>query len=211
MIGIVVGLAAEGRLARGLGGRVAVGGGERVGAAQAARALAQAGVAGLLSFGLAGGLAPDLLAGALLVPEFVLSADGTRWLTDPTLSAHFGKRAGTLFAGDMVLGSRAEKQHAWRRTGALAIDLESGEVARAAAAFRLPFAVLRAVCDPADQDLPVAAMAALSAAGRIRLWSVLRSLAGSPGQLPNLLRLGRETAAARGALRTRVAAVGTLD
>ena len=211
MLGIVVGLAAEARVARRLGGRVAVGGGGSKGAAQAARALAQAGVTGLLSFGLAGGLAPDLAPGALLVPEFVLAADGSRWLTDPDLAAHFGKRAGTVFSADKVLASRAEKQQAWSRTGALAIDLESGAVARTSAAFRLPFAVLRAVCDPAQQDLPAAALVALSGAGRIRLFSVVRSLAASPGQLPDMLRLGRQAGAARHALRTRVAAVGTLD
>ncbi len=211
MIGIVVGLAAEARVARRLGGRVAVGGGSSRGAAQAARALAQAGATGLLSFGLAGGLAPDLAPGALLVPEFVLAADGSRWLTDPDLAGHFGKREGTVFSADAVLASRAEKQQAWSRTGALAIDLESGAVARTSAAFRLPFAVLRAVCDPAQQDLPAAALLALSGAGRIRLFSVLRSLAVSPGQLPQLLRLGRQAAAARRALRMRVAAVGALD
>ncbi len=211
MIGIVVGLRAEARLARALGGQIAIGGGESSGAARAALALAQAGVTGLISFGLAGGLAPDLPAGTILIPEFVLAADGDRWLTDPDLSAHFGRRAGTVFAGDAVLGSIADKRQAWQDTGAIAVDLESGEVARASAAYRLPFAVIRAVCDPAERALPPAAMVALGATGRIRLFAILRSLARNPGQLPDLLRLGREAAAARRALRLRVAAVGSLD
>ena len=211
MIGIVVGLAAEARLARGLGTRVAVGGGDAAGAGKAALALAQAGVTGLLSFGLAGGLAPELPAGALFVPESVLAPDGVRWLTDPSLSARFGRRSGTLFASDAVIASRAGKRAAFDATGAAAVDLESGAVARACAAFRLPFAVLRAVCDPADQDLPPAALLALSAGGQIQLFSIVRSLARNPGQLPDLLRLGRNAAAARHTLKLRVAATGPLE
>ncbi len=211
MIGIVVGLAAEARLARGLGGRVAVGGGNTAGAGKAARALARAGVTGLLSFGLAGGLAPDLSPGALFVPEFVVAQDGVRWLTDPDLAARFGRRSGTMLASDAVIGLQSGKRQAFEATGAAAVDLESGAVARACAAFRLPFAVLRAVCDPADQDLPPAAMLELSARGQVRLFAVLGSLARNPGQLPDLLRLGRNAAAARRALKLRVAATGPLD
>ena len=211
MIGIVVGLAAEARLARRLGGRVAVGGGDATGAGTAALALAKAGVTGLVSFGLAGGLAPDLSAGALFVPEFVVAPNGVRWLTDPDLSARFGRRRGTMFASDAVIASQSGKREAFEATGAAAVDLESGAVARACATFRLPFAVLRAVCDPADQDLPPAALLALSGHGQIRLFSVLRSLARNPGQLPGLLRLGRNAAAARRALKLRVAATGPLE
>ncbi len=211
MIGIVVGLSAEARLARRATGRVAVGGGEATGAARAARALAEAGVTGLLSFGLAGGLAPDLPAGTVLVPEFVLASDGARWLTDPDLSTRFGRRSGTVFAGDNVLATTTDKRHVFEQTGAVATDLESGEVARASAVFRLPFAVLRAVCDTVEQDLPPAAMIALNARGNIRLFSVLRSLGRNPGQLPDLLRLARNAAAARRALRMRLAAAGPLD
>ena len=190
---------------------MAVGGGAATGAARAALSLAKAGVTGLLSFGLAGGLAPDLSPGAVVVPEFVLAADGARWLTDPDLSARFGRRAGTVFASEAVIASQAGKAQAFAATAAAAVDLESGEVARACAAFHLPFAVLRAVCDPADQDLPPAALVALGDKGNIQLFSVLRSLARNPGQLPDLLRLSRNAAAARRALQMRVAAAGPLD
>ena len=178
-----------------------VGGGDAAGAARAALALAKAGVSGLLSFGLAGGLAPDLSPGALFVPEFVLAPDGVRWLTDPDLSARFGRRSGTMFASDAVIASRSAKRQAFEATGAAAVDLESGAVARACVAFRLP----------ADQDLPPAALLALSGRGQIRLFSVLRSLARNPGQLPSLLQLGRNATAARRTLKLRVAATGPLD
>ncbi len=74
-----------------------------------------------------------------------------RWPADPALSARLGQPAGALLAAEAVLASRAAKAAAWTATAALAVDLESGAVAQAARARGLPFAVLRAVCDPAEQ------------------------------------------------------------
>ena len=58
MFGIVVGLAAEARLAAGLGDKVAIGGGGAAGALAAATRLAASGVSGLVSFGLAAASRP---------------------------------------------------------------------------------------------------------------------------------------------------------
>jgi len=68
----------------------------------------------------------------------------------------------------------------------------------------LPFAVLRAVCDPAEALLPPAALAALDALGAISIWSVAASLLRHPGQIFDLIALGRAAAAARAALVRRV-------
>ncbi len=210
MIGIVVGFAAEARVAGALGGAIAIGGGDAAGAASAAEGLARSGVTALLSFGLAGGLAPSLPAGALVVPAHVVDENGARWAADPALAARFGPVAGVLLAAAYVLPTRAGKRAAWDRTGALAADLESGAVARAAQANGLPFAVLRAVCDPAGRDLPPAALCALSPDGRIRAGALAASLARRPGQIGALIALGREAALARRALLVRVAAIGSL-
>lgn len=210
MLGIVVGLAAEARLARGLGCRVAIGGGDAAGAATAAANLAGDGVSGLVSFGLAGGLSPDLAAGAIIVPQGVLDAD-CRWDADAALSARLGQAAGWLLAGTDILATQAAKRQAWQRSGALGVDLESGAVARVAAEHRLPFAVLRAVCDPSDRDLPPAAMTALDAQGRIRPAALARSLARFPWQIPALMALGWDAGRARRALLARVATIGMLD
>jgi adenosylhomocysteine nucleosidase len=199
-IGVVVGLAAEARIARRLGWPVAIGGGGAAGAETAAIRLAASGVGGLLSFGLCGGLDPALPAGALIIPDTVL-AGGTRYATDPAIAAQFGgAMALTVVAQDTAAVSAAAKQLLRAATGAAAVDLESGAVARVASAHGLPFAVIRAVCDPAGQDLPPAAIAALDADGAISLLRVLGSVARHPGQLPALLALARQAAAARAAL-----------
>ena len=211
MLGIVVGFAAEARLARGLGGQTAIGGGDAAGAARAAGRLARSGVHALLSFGLAGGLDPALRPGALVIPDTLVTIGGDRWRTDPSLARRLGPVAGILLAAEDILVTSAAKQSAWRRSAAIAVDLESAAVAREAAARGLPFAILRAVCDPAGRNLPPAALTALDAEGRIRPAALLRSLARQPGQIGALIALGREAARARQALLARVTAIGRLD
>jgi adenosylhomocysteine nucleosidase len=64
---------------------------------------------------------------------------------------------------------------------------------------------VRAVCDPADQDLPLAALVALDTAGAIGLFKVFAALAARPSQLPALLALAGHAAAARRSLVHAVA------
>ncbi|HST76819.1 MAG TPA: hypothetical protein VLJ20_15690 [Acetobacteraceae bacterium] len=196
-MGIVVGLRAEARIASRAGWPVAIGGGTAPGAADAARQLAAGGATALVSFGLAGGLDPALRPGDVVVPSHVLLA-GSLLPTDPTL---LGRADGsTLLCGETAVASAAEKRHWFEMTGAVAVDLESGAVARVALEHGLPFAALRAICDPAERDLPPAALVALDARGAIGLLRVLRSLVAHPGQLPALLALTRDAAHARRSL-----------
>ena len=197
-LGVLTGLKAEARLAAALG-LVVAGGGTREGARRAELP----GCTALLSFGLAGGLDPDLAPGALIVPEAVIVGGRTiacdrglvAWLGGATVRA-------VVDAPDAVC-TIAAKRLLFQATGAAAVDLESGAVATRG----LRFAVLRAVCDPADETLPPAALAGLTAAGRIDLLGVTTSLLREPGQLGALLRLARHAAAARRALRQAVRAL----
>ena len=209
-LGIIVGLAAEARLARGLSHRVEAGGGGAEGADAAAARLVAQGAGALLSFGLAGGLDPGLAAGAAVLAEAVIDGDGKAWATDPKLTARFGTPSGSVLAAEAILVTVASKRQAWLATGAVAADLESGAVARVAALHGLPFAVLRAVCDPAQRNLPPAALTALDEDGHISAAALLRSLARRPGQIPDLIALGREAALARKTLLNRVKEIGPI-
>ena len=209
LFGFVVGLAAEARIARPLGASIAIGGGTAAGAAQAAEALAPH-VSALISFGLAGGLDPALAPGTLLVPATILSGDEA-WAADAGLMTLLGPSTpGVLFGDDAILATAAAKAALHARTGAVAVDLESAAVARVAARHGLPFAVLRAVCDPAGRDLPRAALAALDGEGRIGALRVATAILARPGDIPALIALGRDAARARRALVTRVRAIGRL-
>ena len=178
-----------------------IGGGWPAGAEAAAERLVARDVEGLVSFGLAGGLDPTLRAGALVVPAMVLEA-GRGFATDPGLSARFG---GVMplraLAGSDVLADPAAKRTAWQASGASIVDLESGAVAQVAARHGLPFAVVRAVCDPAGRTLSPLALAALDAQGRIGAGRVLASLLRHPWQLPGLIALAGDAWRARAALR----------
>ncbi len=201
---MVVGLAAEARIARRLGWRVAIGGGTVSGALTAAQGLIDEGSDALVSFGLAGGLDPALRPGALIVPCAVI-VDEVRFPTDPELSRMLGGvTPHTLVGADAIAVDAENKRCLHRRTSAAAVDLESGVVARIAAAHGMPFAVLRAICDPAERTLPGVALAALDARGVIGLWNVITSLAARPAQLPALLALAADAAAARRSLVERV-------
>jgi adenosylhomocysteine nucleosidase len=181
-LGIVVGLAAEARIARRLAGTVAIGGGGADGAEAASHRLVAGGATELLSFG--------------LIPATVLDG-ATRHAVNTAMAGRFGgPTPQVLLGGTAIAASVDEKRRLRAATGADAIDLESGAVARVAARNGLPFAVLRAICDPADQDLPPAALVALDSAGAIGLLRVLAALAVRPAQLPALLLLARHAAAA---------------
>lgn len=200
ILGFVVGLAAEARIAARFGYPVQAGGGTPEGAARAASRLVEQGVTALVSFGLAGGLDPVLRPGAVVVPDSIV-LDGETFHANAELAEPFGGFTGHIvLAGRVVVADAAEKRRLHRTTHAHAIDLESGAVVRIALAARLPFIVVRAICDPAERNLPPAALVALDPAGRIGLLPVLRSVARHPGQIPDLLALARDAAYARRAL-----------
>jgi adenosylhomocysteine nucleosidase len=129
----------------------------------------------------------------LLCPERVAGFEA-----DPGLATLFGGLThNALWAGERVAATVAEKQALFAATGAAAVDLESGAVAHAAAERGVPFIAVRAVCDPADRALPPAALVALGSSGGIGILRVLGNVARQPSQVPALLRLARDAAAAR--------------
>ena len=147
----------------------------------------------------------------MVVPDSVLTM-GARFLTDLDLSRRLGgPTPHCLLGAEQVAAHTTDKRALFARTGAVAIDLESGAVARVATEHRLPFAVLRAVCDPAWRHLPPAALLALDNQGAIGLGRVVRSVLATPRQIPALLALGRDAAAARRALRRRVMSVAARE
>ena len=199
-IGVVVGLTAEARIARRRFSRVAVGGGTPAGAALAAERLTMQGAEALVSFGLAGGLDPMLRPGAIIVPAAVVT-QGRHLATDPGLNSVLGGDTGhALLGADGIAATAQAKRYLFLATGCAAVDLESGPVAMVAERHGIPVAVLRAICDPAELDLPPAALGALNDAGAIGLLRVIGSAIGRPSQIPALVRLGRDAAAARTAL-----------
>ena len=142
------------------------------------------------------------------MPDVVLSQDG-HWPTHPPLAARLGTVNGALYSGGAVLATAEDKEILFGRTGALAVDLESAAVAETAARHALPFAVLRAVCDPASRSLPRAALVALDPDGRINGKAMVRELMQRPQDMVTLVVLGSDAARARRALMRRVRQIAT--
>jgi len=225
-VGIVAALAPEakilGRTARTEGSRqrladgtlVAISGMGQEAAARAARALLAAGAGGLISWGVAGGLDPRLRAGDLVLASRVLAPDGAFVLPSAiwrsALAAQLAGRApiteGSLLTTPEALCSVAAKALAFRTSGALAVDMESFAIGRAASEGGVPFLVVRVIVDAAADVLPAAVMAA-SHGGEVRIGRLLGALVRAPGEIAPLLGLARRYRAATHTLG-RVAALG---
>jgi adenosylhomocysteine nucleosidase len=215
-VAAVTGLAAEARIARRAGLAAVASGGDAARTRAVIARLIADGATALVSFGICGGLDPALQPGCLLLPEAVRDEAGKRWAADrawhartaAALAAHgIAARHGDLLGADAIVASPARKAVLRRESGAIAADLESHHVARAAVEKGLPFLVLRAVADPAERALPPAALIELDASGRPALAAVLLSLARHPVQLPALLRVAIDTRHALRALDRAVIAL----
>lgn len=174
-------------------------------AAEAARAAIAQGAKVLVSFGVAGSLVPAVRPGQLVLPETVM-ADGRRFATWPLLRQELASalsvlHQGLLVGSDTPIASPAAKRALSERTGAILVDMESHAVALLAASAGLPFVVLRAVIDGADEAVPEVALAGMGEDGRSRTWPVVRGVMQRPWQLPQLVRLGLRMQAALAALR----------
>ncbi|MBT7953824.1 MAG: hypothetical protein HN731_01420 [Rhodospirillaceae bacterium] len=174
--------------------------------------LAVGGCEVLISFGVAGALDPALNPGDLIVPDQVLETNHTPYETSTDqLKSHLRSRvdirSGSLLGSNKLIASATEKLSQHQSTGAVAVDMESLAVAKAARDRGLPFLVIRAVSDTADQDLPSAVFHAIDDRGNPRIGAILSALAKKPHELTSLIKLAGNSNKAFETLR-RVAAFG---
>jgi hypothetical protein len=85
--------------------------------------------------------------------------------------------------------------------------MESHGVARAAATAERPMAALRIVLDPAERDLPRAALVALGPNGKLRLGRLIGALMRRPSEIWGLFALARDSQTARISLGRAAAAL----
>jgi len=163
---------------------------------------------GIVSFGLAGGLTLDLRPGAIVVANGVLSL-GEGFATDVAWARRMlallpDARYADLAGVDRPLQRPSEKHALHRRTGAVAVDMESHIAGRIARERNLPFAALRVVVDPVEQMVPKAAVAGQRPDGTSDARAVAAGLLKRPRELPAVLRLALDAwTASRALLRCR--------
>jgi hopanoid-associated phosphorylase len=192
------GLAAEARVARAAGFQVIVGGGDLRRTESLVEDAAQQAKC-LVSFGVAGGLAPHLNPGDVILSAEVIGDDRCWRPTDSfrssvaKLARQIGAVDGSVLGSRDILATEDGKARAWRETGALAVDLESAIVARAAEAAGIPFLVLRTIADPVRRELPPAALIPLAEDGTPAFSRVVAEVLRRPRQIAALFGLARET------------------
>jgi adenosylhomocysteine nucleosidase len=188
----------DGLLALGDGTLAAVSGMGCDAAAAAAQALVGAGATALVSWGLAGGLDPGLPAGTICIPCTVIHggaafASDHHWreLLGAAIAARHRVVSGDVLTSAVAIDDRAGKAAAFRETGAVAVDMESGAVAAVAAAHGLPFVAVRVIVDAAGDTLPATVLAAMTSTGHVRMLPLINGLSRNPGDIPPLIRLAR--------------------
>ena len=175
--------------------------------------------AAVWSMGIAGALDPALRVGDVV--PLPLSPGHAKWRVSRPLpqgerevlsspfegegdSRQLPRRGEGVIGVDLAATTVAAKAALRAQTGAAAVDMESHVAARVAARHGLPFGVLRVISDTAHRDLPPAACVPLRTDGGVDLPRVLAALARQPSQLPDLLRLARDTNRALAVLLRRL-------
>lgn len=209
----VCGLRKEAQIASGQGVATLACGGHAAALRQhLPRELARLRPLGLVSFGIAGGLDPTLDTGTILIGSQVICgtdihASDMAW--SKTLATLLPQaQLGPLAAVDQPLAHASDKLALFARTGARAVDMESQHVAHFAKRHDLPFAVLRAIADPAQRTLPPAALYGLKSDGSPDILAVLQHLLRAPTQLPALLKVAGDSHRALKALLSSRARLG---
>jgi adenosylhomocysteine nucleosidase len=163
----------------------------------------------VLSWGLCGGLDPRFRPGDLILGAEVVSDEGAVRTDEAVTSSLAQRLLGTgarvvverFAVSDAPVVTVAAKAELRRATGAAGVDMESLIAGRFAQKQQVPFAILRAVADPADRDLPPLASKAVASDGGIDVQAVIGELIRSPRQLAGLRALAADSRAAFQALK----------
>jgi len=163
----------------------------------------------VVSWGLCGGLDPRLRPGDLILGAEVVSDEGS-FRADEAVASSLSQRLGSagarvaverLAASDAPVLTAAAKADLRRATGAAGVDMESLIAGQYALEQRAPFAILRAVADPAERDLPPLVLKAVDSDGGVDALAVIKELIRSPSQFAGLRALAADSGAAFRALK----------
>ncbi len=168
-------------------------------ARKAAELAVSKGATQLMSWGCAAALSPDLKMGDLVLAESLISSDGQEISVNATwhqhaknvLGSEITAYKGALIASEKVVSTAQEKHTIFEKTGAIALDMESGAIANVATHYAMPFLVIRAIADPASMDLPNALENALNEKGEVAITRILKSLVLNPKEIPHLIQIGQ--------------------
>ncbi|MDD2581200.1 MAG: phosphorylase [Desulfuromonadaceae bacterium] len=158
----------------------------------------------LISVGFCGGIAPELNVGDVVVAQRIVIAAGSGIEEVPVLFSAAGQAFvahqagarvfGGTFAGTPVITSK-ERLAAMLPAGSPfpVVEMESAAIATIAVGSGIPLLALRAVSDPAGEELGFSLDEFCDARMRIRPHRVLLTILRKPRIIPQLIRLARNS------------------
>lgn len=157
-----------------------------------------------ISSGLAGALRPEYRVGQVLAARSVFSERLRQEPPEQVLESSAplisfaaelgGTVAGWFYTARRVVFRAEEKRHLGRIADA--VEMESFEVLRQAAACGIPAVAIRAISDVANEQLPFDLNQIFDDRGRVSLSRVMCQVARHPWSLPGLVRLSHRSRSA---------------
>lgn len=153
-----------------------------------------------ISAGFAGALKEAYKIGQVLAAKSVFSevsqAESPRILPSSEPLVAFAASCGAtvvdqFYSAQHVVSRAEEKQHLGKIADA--IEMESFEIMRQAAAVGIPAVAIRSISDLATEDLPLDMDGIFSEEGRVSIPRVLGQVALHPTAVPGLMKLGTQT------------------
>ena len=130
---------------------------------------------GLVTIGFAGGLVDSLNAGDIVLADQVFDQrTGERFDCSGDLWPIENVHRGGLLSATEVITSAVEKRNLAGKWGAVAVDMESAGVARAAAESGVEFAAIKAITDTSMQSISFDFANCRSDDNRLSFWKIAR-------------------------------------
>lgn len=140
----------------------------------------------VLTCGFAGGLKPDLKIGDVLF----LTAYGD---LDKML-CQAGARPASFYSSNHIVATAAEKKAIHEKTGAWAVEMESGAVHNVCHGRGIPCATVRVISDTAGEDLPLDFNLLAKPDKSLDFGKLALAIAKSPGKIGALMELRKKAA-----------------
>jgi adenosylhomocysteine nucleosidase len=156
----------------------------------------------VVSAGVCGALDPKVERGTVVLPETVIGTRGERYAVSPVQHRRYVEAFercgipfadGTLATAMEIVASPDAKAALREATGAVAVDMESSVILRAASQAACPALVLRGVSDDARDSLPAELLGLVTPDGRMLKGRAAMILLRHPAVLPRALMLQRAT------------------
>lgn len=141
-----------------------------------------------VSIGFAGALSPDLAAGDCIIGHTVACLEGTTYAFQHQSVGEI-RETDVLLCSDRVIRTPEEKQTLHRKTGAMAVDMESAAIAQYAQQRGESFTWIRVISDTVYETVSPAAMDCIGPDGFPSTTLALKTLLMNPRVLPEFLRL----------------------